>query len=37
MATLSHFYASLLYGVFSDFLQTQNAASMAKPEVERCR
>jgi hypothetical protein len=33
MATLGHFCASLLYGVFSDFLQTQNAISMANPEV----
>ena len=33
MATLSRFCASLFYGVFSDFSQIQNAASMAKPEV----
>jgi hypothetical protein len=33
MATLRHFCASLLYGVFSEFLQTQNAVSKANPEV----
>jgi hypothetical protein len=33
MATLSHFWASLLYGVISEFLQTQHAVSMANPEV----
>jgi hypothetical protein len=33
VATSGHFCASLLYGVFSDFLQTQNAISMANPEV----
>lgn len=33
MATSGHFCASLLYGVFSDFLQTQNATSKANPEV----
>jgi hypothetical protein len=33
MATLSHFCASLLYSVFSEFLQTQHAVSMANPEV----
>jgi hypothetical protein len=32
MATLSDLYASLLYGAFSEFPQT-DAASMAKPEV----
>jgi hypothetical protein len=33
MATLSHFCASLLYGVFSGSFQTQDAVFMAKPEV----
>jgi hypothetical protein len=33
MATLGHFDASLLYGVFSGNLQTQDAVSMANPEV----
>jgi hypothetical protein len=33
MATSGHFCASLLYGVFSDLLQTQNATAMANPEV----
>lgn len=33
MATLSCFSASLLYGVSSGNQQTQNAVSMAKPEV----
>jgi hypothetical protein len=33
MATLNRFSASLPYGVFSGFLQTQDTLSMAKPEV----
>ena len=33
MATSNRFSASLLYGVFSGFAQTQDALSMAKPEV----
>jgi hypothetical protein len=33
MATLSHFCASLLYGVYSESFQTQDAVSMANPEV----
>ena len=33
MAKLSHFCVFLLYGVFSEFLQTQHAVSMANPEV----
>jgi hypothetical protein len=33
MATWHHFRASLLYGVFSEILQAQDAVSMANPEV----
>lgn len=33
MAMLSHFCVFLLYGVFSEFLLTQHAISMANPEV----
>ena len=33
MATLSHFCASLLYGVYSESLHAQDAVSMANPEV----
>jgi hypothetical protein len=33
MATLSHFCASLLYGIFPESFPTQDAVSMANPEV----
>jgi hypothetical protein len=33
MATWHHFRASLFYGVFSEIFQTQDAFSMANPEV----
>ena len=33
MATLSHFFASLIYGVFFGFSLAVFAVPMAKPEV----